>query len=72
MRAAAVLIGSVFVLAACSQAMDYTYSRKNFYQVRRSKRTCLPVNAKVRPFLLSRRPRKRNAHNWTMRQCEIA
>jgi hypothetical protein len=29
-RAAAVLIGSVFVLAACSQAIDYTYSRKNF------------------------------------------
>ena len=28
--AAAVLIGSVFVLAACSQAIDYTYSRKNF------------------------------------------
>ena len=30
MRAAAVLIGRVFVLAACSQAIDYTYSRKNF------------------------------------------
>jgi hypothetical protein len=30
MRTAAVLVGSVFVLAACSQTIDYTYSRRNF------------------------------------------
>jgi hypothetical protein len=30
MRSAAVVVGSVFVLAACSQAIDCTYSRKNF------------------------------------------
>ena len=70
-RAAAVLIGSVFVLAACSQAIDYTYSRKNFSSstfeadLSACKRQGPSISA-------SRRPRKRNAHNWTMRQCGMS
>jgi len=30
MRSAAVVVGSVFVLTGCSQAIDYTYSKRNF------------------------------------------
>jgi hypothetical protein len=30
MKAAAVFVGSTIVLAACSQAIDYTYSKRNF------------------------------------------
>jgi hypothetical protein len=74
MRAAAVLVGSVFVLTACSQTIDYTYSRKNFSSstFEADLSTCKHRNPSISAFQTPPQEKRDQLDDTAVRDCMMA